>query len=84
MEWLTRIVVAPPWMISRILASLFRRKAPSPTLSTSSNINMLGIIGTNGAGKSTLLKAISGIMEPTGGWGMVASMTIFRKYRMKR
>lgn len=29
---------------------------------------MLGIIGTNGAGKSTLLKAISGIMEPTGGW----------------
>ena len=30
--------------------------------------DMLGIIGTNGAGKSTLLKAISGIMEPTGGW----------------
>lgn len=29
--------------------------------------DMLGIIGTNGAGKSTLLKAISGIMEPTGG-----------------
>ena len=29
---------------------------------------MLGIIGTNGAGKSTLLKAISGIMEPTGGY----------------
>ena len=29
---------------------------------------MLGIIGTNGAGKSTLLKAVSGIMEPTGGW----------------
>lgn len=28
---------------------------------------MLGIIGSNGAGKSTLLKAISGIMEPTGG-----------------
>ena len=28
---------------------------------------MLGIIGTNGAGKSTLLKAVSGIMEPTGG-----------------
>jgi len=30
--------------------------------------DMLGIIGTNGAGKSTLLKAISGIMEPTGGY----------------
>lgn len=30
--------------------------------------DMLGIIGTNGAGKSTLLKAVSGIMEPTGGW----------------
>mgnify|MGYP003293298244 CR=1 FL=1 len=29
--------------------------------------DMLGIIGANGAGKSTLLKAISGIMEPTGG-----------------
>lgn len=29
--------------------------------------DMLGIIGSNGAGKSTLLKAISGIMEPTGG-----------------
>lgn len=29
--------------------------------------DMLGIIGTNGAGKSTLLKAVSGIMEPTGG-----------------
>ncbi len=29
---------------------------------------MLGIIGTNGAGKSTLLKAVSGIMEPTGGY----------------
>ena len=28
---------------------------------------MLGIIGSNGAGKSTLLKAITGIMEPTGG-----------------
>ncbi len=28
---------------------------------------MLGIIGANGAGKSTLLKAVSGIMEPTGG-----------------
>ena len=28
---------------------------------------MLGIIGSNGAGKSTLLKAVSGIMEPTGG-----------------
>ncbi len=30
--------------------------------------DMLGIIGANGAGKSTLLKAISGIMEPTGGY----------------
>lgn len=30
--------------------------------------DMLGIIGTNGAGKSTLLKAVSGIMEPTGGY----------------
>lgn len=30
--------------------------------------DMLGIIGANGAGKSTLLKAVSGIMEPTGGW----------------
>lgn len=30
--------------------------------------DMLGITGTNGAGKSTLLKAISGIMEPTGGY----------------
>lgn len=30
--------------------------------------DMLGIVGTNGAGKSTLLKAISGIMEPTGGY----------------
>lgn len=30
--------------------------------------DMLGIIGTNGAGKSTLLKALSGIMEPTGGY----------------
>ena len=29
--------------------------------------DMLGIIGSNGAGKSTLLKAITGIMEPTGG-----------------
>ena len=29
--------------------------------------DMLGIIGTNGAGKSTLLKAISGVMQPTGG-----------------
>lgn len=29
--------------------------------------DMLGIIGANGAGKSTILKAISGIMEPTGG-----------------
>lgn len=29
--------------------------------------DMLGIIGTNGAGKSTLLKAVTGIMEPTGG-----------------
>lgn len=29
--------------------------------------DMLGIIGANGSGKSTLLKAISGIMEPTGG-----------------
>lgn len=29
--------------------------------------DMLGIIGTNGAGKSTILKAISGVMEPTGG-----------------
>ena len=28
---------------------------------------MMGIIGANGAGKSTLLKAVSGIMEPTGG-----------------
>lgn len=30
--------------------------------------DMVGIIGTNGAGKSTLLKAVSGIMEPTGGY----------------
>lgn len=30
--------------------------------------DMLGIIGANGAGKSTLLKAVSGIMEPTGGY----------------
>lgn len=29
--------------------------------------DMLGIIGANGAGKSTLLKAVTGIMEPTGG-----------------
>lgn len=29
---------------------------------------MLGIIGTNGAGKSTLLKAITGVMEPRGGF----------------
>lgn len=29
--------------------------------------DLLGIVGSNGAGKSTLLKAVSGIMEPTGG-----------------
>ena len=30
--------------------------------------DMLGIVGTNGAGKSTLLKAITGVMEPRGGY----------------
>ena len=29
---------------------------------------MLGIVGTDGAGKSTLLKAITGVMEPRGGY----------------
>ncbi len=29
--------------------------------------DLLGIVGSNGAGKSTFLKAVSGIMEPTGG-----------------
>lgn len=32
------------------------------------NGEMLGIVGTNGAGKSTLLKAITGVMEPKGGY----------------
>ena len=41
-EWETRMVAAPPWMISRILASLFLRNAPSPTESTSSRIRMSG------------------------------------------
>ncbi len=29
--------------------------------------DMLGIVGANGAGKSTLLKAVTGVMQPTGG-----------------
>ena len=41
-EWLTSSVVAPPAMISRIFASLFLRKAPSPTESTSSRMSTSG------------------------------------------
>lgn len=40
--------------------------------------DLLGIIGVNGSGKSTILKAISGIMEPTGGsierYGSIAAL----------
>ena len=42
-EWETIRTVEPPWIISRIRASLFCRKNMSPTLRTSSRMRISGV-----------------------------------------
>jgi len=51
----TKSVVAPAAMTSLIFASLFLQKAPSPTASTSSNINMSG----RNSGHNVSFRAVS-------------------------
>ena len=57
------------WVVRRLTGNYHVREfwADRHVSFTLNRGDMLGIIGTNGAGKSTILKAISGIMEPTGG-----------------